>query len=33
MKMAAYFLTPAGAIPSEWSYINLIQLIIVEEED
>jgi hypothetical protein len=32
-QLADYFLTPAGAIPSQWSYINWIQLTIVEVED
>jgi hypothetical protein len=32
-KSAGYFLTSAEEIPSQRSYSNLIQLIIVEEED
>jgi hypothetical protein len=31
-QLADYFSTP-GAIPSQWSYINLIQLTIVEDEE
>jgi hypothetical protein len=32
-QLAHYFLAPAGTIPPQWSYINRIQLIIVEDED
>jgi hypothetical protein len=32
-QLADYFLTPAGAVPSQCSYINLIQLIVVEDEN
>jgi hypothetical protein len=36
-QLADYFLTPAGSMPSQWSYVpllvNRIQLIIVGDED
>jgi hypothetical protein len=32
-QSADYFLMPAGAVSSQWSYINLIQLVNTQDKD